>query len=311
MTEQDGTMQIATADDIRACFRLLLGRNPNPEEWPGHSARAGEPLEGIVRSFLASRECQDRHLLDTPRAEDVSFASVNGKLVAARTSDIDVGKHVLSGSYEPHVTALFKRVLRPGMTAIDVGANCGYFTFLALSLVGERGQIWAIEPNPGNVRLLELARRRNNAENVTIIPAAIGAAFGAACVYAGHSNGEVGPLARDHRLENIAAQVTLDCLTRDTRVDFIKVDVEGYEGNALRGGRLLLRDQRPSLVVEFAPTALKDMKGSELLTMLISYGYRLGVILPNGDAPFLEKDAILDFFQESGVDHIDLFASQS
>ena len=47
---------VATVDDIRACFRLLLGRNPNPEEWRGHSSRAGEPLDGVVASYAGSLE---------------------------------------------------------------------------------------------------------------------------------------------------------------------------------------------------------------------------------------------------------------
>ena len=48
--------ETATAEDIFYCFRLLLGRNPNPEEWPGHSSRAGENLANVVSSYVTCRE---------------------------------------------------------------------------------------------------------------------------------------------------------------------------------------------------------------------------------------------------------------
>lgn len=93
------SMNAGTTDDILACFRLLLGREPNAEEWPGHSSRAGEPLAEVVRSFLASKECQARGLLSTERLDDIQIANVNGKAVAARANDMEVGQHVLGGNW--------------------------------------------------------------------------------------------------------------------------------------------------------------------------------------------------------------------
>lgn len=300
--------RLATTDDIRACFRLLLGREPNPEEWPGHSSLAGSPLVDLVRSFLASRECQMRGLLSANDAGETAICFVNGMAVVVDPHDIDVGKQVLTGSYEPHVTAVFKRHVLPGMRVIDIGANCGYFTSLALSLVGSSGHVWAIEPNPANVRLLELARRHNHAANLTIVPAAAAGAFGAARVYAGNSNGMVGPLADASSIDNIAAQVTLDGLALEQRIDFIKIDVEGYEGHVLRGASLLLRDQRPDIVIEFTPTGLDGITGMELLSLLRSAGYSIAVITREGVTPHLDDQAIMRHHQAAGVSHIDLFA---
>lgn len=300
--------RMATTDDIRACFRLLLGREPNPEEWPGHSSLAGSPLVDLVRSFLASRECQARGLLSGGGAEESAICFVNGLAVVVDPNDIDVGKQVLTGYYEPHVTAVFKRHVLPGMRVIDIGANCGYFTSLALSLVGGSGHVWAIEPNPANVRLLELARRHNHAANLTIVPAAAGGTFGAARVYAGNSNGMVGPLADASSIDNIAAQLTLDGLTLGQRIDFVKIDVEGYEGHVLKGASSLLRDQRPHVVLEFTPTGLDGITGVELLGLLRGAGYRIAVITHEGVTPHLDDEAIMRHHQAAGVSHIDLLA---
>src|SRR5580704_6315530 len=63
----------ATAEDIFYCFRLLLGRSPNPEEWPGHSSRAGEDLENVVSSYVTSREFAARSLLNRTYHEQVEL----------------------------------------------------------------------------------------------------------------------------------------------------------------------------------------------------------------------------------------------
>src|SRR5690606_15185214 len=64
-------------------------------------------------------------------------------------------------NYEPHVTAEVRRLLQPGMTFVDVGANIGYFALLAASLVGAQGKVIAFEPNLENCELL----RRSIAAN--------------------------------------------------------------------------------------------------------------------------------------------------
>src|SRR5438270_12223773 len=72
--------------------------------------------------------------------------------------ELDVSNHVDStifiGCYEPVNTFLFKRILRRGGTAVDVGANIGYFTLLAASLVGETGRVIAAEAHPRHFEIL-------------------------------------------------------------------------------------------------------------------------------------------------------------
>ena len=53
-------MFLCTYQDVLACFRLLLGRDPHPEETGPHFSRVGEPLDGVVAVFLASVECYNR-----------------------------------------------------------------------------------------------------------------------------------------------------------------------------------------------------------------------------------------------------------
>lgn len=300
---------IASQEDIRSCFRLLLGREPNDEEWPGHSARAGQPLVDIVRSFANSKECADRGLfVQEIDDSDVRFVDVFGKLVAARTSDIDIGQAVIEGVHDQHIARLFRNLLRPGMTVVDVGANCGYFTSLALACVGGGGNVYAIEPNPDNVRLLEMARRKNDARNVHIVSAAVGREFGTVRLFSSGSNGSVSSKGEGGR---IVAQVPLDGLLGGVEfVDFVKIDVEGYEHEVLVGAAHVLKERRPRIIVEFSPTGLAyGARAIDLCGELFRAGYRLGVIAPDGSvrAMTTNSDDLVLAHAESGVDHIDLY----
>src|ERR1700730_14453808 len=89
--------KIATHEDIFYCFRLLLGRNPNPEEWPGHSSRAGEDLENIVSSYVTSREFAARGLLNKTYRDQVELVQFPCFSIFASNDDLAIGHHVLGG----------------------------------------------------------------------------------------------------------------------------------------------------------------------------------------------------------------------
>src|SRR5258708_28426452 len=98
--------EFATAEDIRACFRLLLGREPNPEECPGHSARAGEKLATVVRSFLHSKEFEERRLLEALDLEKYELRTVARLKLAAPPSHLGPGTPVLSRHHDPRLPSL-------------------------------------------------------------------------------------------------------------------------------------------------------------------------------------------------------------
>ncbi len=164
----------ATPEDIFYGFRLLLGRTPNPEEWPGHSSRVGEDLENVVSSYVTSREFAERGLLNKTYRDQVELVRLPRFSVFASKDDLAIGQHVVGGSYEPGIAAILDRYVKPGMSVVDIGANIGYLTMLLASLVEPSGLVVAVEPNPDNIKLLEASRRVNNFDQVLVIQAAAG-----------------------------------------------------------------------------------------------------------------------------------------
>lgn len=308
----------ATEDDIFYCFRLLLGRNPNPEEISGHFSKAGQNLPVVVGTYLSSLEFANRGLIDAQRNPDYTTVQAEGVSLIIDKTDEDVGRHILRGHYEPHVTEIFKTCLQPGMRVVDIGANIGYFSMLAARLVGPAGTVVAFEPNPDNARMLEFSRRQNRFEHVTLYQTAASDSDGILLLNSTYSNGTTSRLSDD--LEALLRARTVPCLELDNvllagpRVDFIKIDIEGAEYRALKGCAGVLRRDSPVIVSEFSPAAMpgiSGVEGREYLRLLIDLGYSFRVLRHDGEHVACGQDVekVMNAYDSSGVDHIDFLAT--
>jgi FkbM family methyltransferase len=157
------------------------------------------------------------------------------------------------GGYERATTELLQDLLRPGCTFVDLGANIGYFTVLAASLVHPGGRVWCFEPNPRTYERLEANVRGSRAASlVTSSRCALSDANGQADL---HLFGD------DDALGSLVAQtgdvVRVDLCAGDSilgreRVDAMKIDVEGAELSALRGlDQTIVRNPELRLVIEW------------------------------------------------------------
>jgi len=259
-------VKTAAREDIFYCFRLLLGRNPNPEEWPGHSARAGEDLENVVRSYVTSREFADRRLLNTTYLDKVELVHFPSFSLFASVEDLAVGNHVVIGrSYDPAVAMVLRRYVKPGMAVLDIGANIGCLTMLSASLVGPLGLVVAIEPNPENVKLLEASRRVNGFDQVLVIQAAAGRQTGLLALNVSYSNGMTAALPDD--VGGLFASRPVPCFALDAllpkarRLDLIKIDVEGAEPLVVEGAQATIERDRPIILTEILPSQLQRVCG--------------------------------------------------
>jgi len=214
--------------------------------------------------------------------------------------DLVVAKELWSsGEWEPSETAFFERVLRPGMTFVDAGANLGYFTTLASGLVGSSGLVLAIEPEPLNFALLEKNIALNRCTNVRSINAALGDSAGTARLHLSPTN------FGDHRLasESVsrdAVEVRVDRLDSVLEsmavgsVDCMKIDVQGYEMHVLDGMPRLLAAGIQYLVMEYWPQGLRNAgsNGDDLLRALQTHGYTASILLEGGVLQPISYDGI-------------------
>jgi FkbM family methyltransferase len=154
---------------------------------------------------------------------------------------------------------LLNKLIRPGMHILDVGANIGLYTLLLSRLAGETGKVFAFEPEPNLFSTLCENLSVNGISNVTPFQCAAGDANGRATFQRGTFN------SGDNRLgtgksgaQSIEVEVArLDEMVPVRAVDFIKLDVQGYELAALNGMQQLVASS-PNLHVlfEFWPAGL-------------------------------------------------------
>jgi len=157
----------------------------------------------------------------------------------------------------PEYEACIADILPPtGGVAVDVGAFIGRHALAYARAVGGQGRVVAVEPLPANLRLLEHNVRRNSYTQVTCLPVALGAAPGEIDLAFERETSTataVRPLQQHRRvrqetLDSLAAQLSL------TRLDLVKIDVEGAELAVLEGGRkILAASPQVRLVIEIHP----------------------------------------------------------
>ena len=182
----------------------------------------------------------------------------NGCRMFLDTRDRAVGLSLmLGGVWEPTYTEAFTRLLRPGATVVDVGANLGWYTLVSARAVGRRGRVFAVAPNPRMAQLLRDSVRANNFQgSVTVFQAALSDAPGVVDLLFRQESpggGQIRPAelaaAAPGALPSVrVASQPLDTLLAGHAgpVDVMKMDVEGWEGVALRGAAALL-DRSPGL----------------------------------------------------------------
>lgn len=181
----------------------------------------------------------------------------NGCRAYIDTRSRDVGVHLIhSGTWETAYTEAFKRLLRPGDKVLDVGANLGWYALVAAPIVGPGGRVFAVEPNPGLARLVYDSLRTNGFGPFSrVFQVAVGDAPGVVDLFA-RSDMPGGAFIRpaEYDVPNPpkaavrVASVPLDDLLAAEAgpIDVVKMDVEGWEGMAIRGMRRVL-DRSPGL----------------------------------------------------------------
>lgn len=188
------------------------------------------------------------------------------------------------GVWEPNVSAVIGQMLSPGDVCIDIGANVGYDTLLAASVVGPQGMVVAIEASPSIFDILSENVAANGGRNVRLVNKAASDAPGTIPLYKGpsHNIGRSTILSeRGFELEtNIEALPLHAILTPDelARASFIKIDIEGAEGPVLRNfleNREMYQDDI-SLIVEISPSA----EWEQLFAAFLSTGFDAYVV-PN------------------------------
>jgi FkbM family methyltransferase len=155
---------------------------------------------------------------------------------------------------------LLRRLVRPGMHVIDVGANIGLYSLLLARLAEPGGSVLAFEPEPNLFAVLRENCLSNGATNIILFQCALGQTNGLALFHRSlfnSGNNRLGRASAGHDAVEVKVE-RFDDLRPDSKPDFVKIDVQGHELAALSGmERALSASQNVRVLFEFAPAALR------------------------------------------------------
>lgn len=190
------------------------------------------------------------------------------KLFVDPTSHL--GQSLLNhGTYEPETIAMFREHVRAGDTVLDIGANEGFFSSMAANIVGPNGRVIAVEPQSRLQDVVEINLALNASCPTHIIKNVVAetdAVEMEITLFPGNNTG-ASSLVRNYRWG--ATKETVTTITPSTilgkvgvdRVDFVKIDVEGFEPEVIRSLLPLLRAKRIGKLLLDYHTQILSVRG--------------------------------------------------
>jgi FkbM family methyltransferase len=225
----------------------------------------------------------------------VLLKTAGGFKLYVDSRDVSIAPHlILDGVWEEWTEAVLRRLLSPGMSVVEAGANVGYFTLVMARAVGPRGRVISFECDPGLAALARDNIEINGLHRVARLDErALGERNGRVTFYRTDRHLGGGSLVAgleqiphnpsDQRQPIEVEMTTLDDVAKAAGIepDLLKLDAEGVEPAILRGGGALLESSRPlTIVMEFFPRFVREAGDdpAALLRFLESKRFDLNVI---------------------------------
>ena len=200
--------------------------------------------------------------------------------------DSPVSKDIKTwGFYEQFETGIVRQWVKRGYTAVDIGAHIGYYSLILSRLVENIGRVFAFEPSPDSFKLLQKNVVLNRGTNVFLEQRAVLDRTGKTRLYFNTDNTADNRIARIDKAESTVIDcIKLDDYFRryDSKIGFVKMDIQGAEFRALRGMINILDEyENIKLLLEFWPHGLRQNGDdpADLLTFLLDRKFRVSFVI--------------------------------
>lgn len=247
---------------------------------------------------------------------------IQGNKMILSLKDLGISRELaLYGFHEKNSTKQIKKILKHGMKVVEVGANIGYYVLIEAKLIGKDGFIYAFEPSPGNFELLKRNIALNRYKNVEIYQKAIGSESGTSKFFVANRSNLSSLIKREDWIglyddnNGIDVEVIkLDEFLKDKKVDLVRMDIEGYELEVLKGLKHTLSNYNypKYFFIEIHSELLhkQDYSAGEIIRYLENFGYSVNKSFYRGSSevsvdntrdllvhPYLEKGYWETFFE--------------
>lgn len=220
------------------------------------------------------------------------------------------GMHKHGKEREPELLYVLRKEIKPGMVCLDLGANIGYITLLMCDIVGKKGMVYAVEPDPRNYKLLRdnisINRYNSIVEHLNI---GISDRDGDLGFWPGKTEGNLGSIKRTKKSADESIKIPVLSLNSYFKLrklpELIKMDVEGHEVEILDGfiNTIALQEFPCKIIMELHPTLYSSEEKMEVMVRAyLKYGFKTKYVISAGvPQP--------DLFKQWGYEPIKTFRS--
>lgn len=250
------------------------------------------------------------------------IVDVNGYKLQVIPGDLGISSELLMfKTHEPLTTKLLSKELKKDMVCLDVGGNIGYYTLFESNIVGENGKVIAIEPSPPNFQHLKKNLEIQNTENVDAYNFAAGdkdgeinflvyeESNGSFTIPDGETTDLPGELIKVQakRLDTFLGELKQD------HVDFVRMDVEGYESHIIGGMINTIKKSKPMFQIEVHASIMGKEGTKKFLKTFQDFGYEAKYYVPRdidlpiigtmGDVKYHSIDTLLEMLENDTLSH--------
>jgi len=257
----------------------------------------------VLKKFFPSK----KNLLD-----------VNGYKILVMPDDPGISQELQTfKTHEPLSTQIIAKELKPGMTCLDIGSNIGYYVLLENKIVGKKGKVIAIEPSPYNFECLK--KNLEFPENSTIkaYNFAAGDIDGEIRFFVNERSNGCQVLYEGRKVPNRPGKIinvpirTMDKFVEEQNlknIDFVRMDVEGYEYNIFKGMSKTIEKFHPIIQIEVHLSHMGEEKTRKFFEFFKNHNYEttsfhhraldLPMIGTKNDIYDFNIDRLLDMLQK-------------
>jgi FkbM family methyltransferase len=261
-----------TSNDIQNAYKFILGRAPETCIDLVKASQNYDDCNSLRQEILTSDEARGVMwdvLASNANSYWFKYTTFFNRSIYLCSTDSAVSKQIfLTGEWEPDVANGLCKFFAPDMCFVDIGANIGWFTLLAADYISRQngnGVVYSVEANASIVPYLAASVVDSClARYVKILPYAASDSLKLVSISSSiHGNiGGFGITSADNTSEltenkQIVPAMPLDAIFGNfSRIDLIKLDIEGAEPHAIKGLSKTLQRLRPAVFIEINPSAL-------------------------------------------------------
>lgn len=208
--------------------------------------------------------------------------------------------------------SLIKKYTKPNDTVLDIGANIGFYAELLSNTVGVNGKVHCFEPDTTNFNYLK--KRRINFKNVSINNKAVSDKTGVLKIY---TSKQLNVDHRTYKPDDYDQEIDIDAIAIDDYlngqlVNFIKMDIQGFEMSAVKGMHKTLESPDLKILSEFWPYGMRKAGTSVLdyFQYLKQYNFFIYLIDTN-TLTELTEEKVKSFLDLPESSYMNIFASKT